>query len=82
MATWNYADYVTYTDDAERLTRLRLHIAEVSQRIVSVEARSSKVTPVEVSYLQQLKNEEQALIPRTESTSSGFARNYGRFRRE
>ena len=33
MADWTYSDYVTYDHDSSRVTRLRLHVQEVSNAL-------------------------------------------------
>lgn len=78
MATWLYADYVTL-DGAERLTRLRLHIAEVSQRVMGTTSRAAGVTAVDTNYLQSLRAEEQRLTDRRDTRA--FARNKAKFGR-
>lgn len=59
---WLYSDYLTF-DDSTRLVRLRLHIAEVSNRITedySIGGRSKSVGALN-TYLAQLKTEEARL---------------------
>ncbi len=81
MALWTYADWVTQTDKSTRLTRLRLHIEEVSQRIMSLRSRSGRgVDAPDQSYLDSLRDEERRLAVEVEE-KSGFARNLARFQR-
>ncbi len=59
---WTYSDYVTL-DGSARLTRIRLHIQEVSDRITenySVANRSKQVDPLE-KYLERMQDQEKAL---------------------
>ena len=79
MATWAYADWITY-DGADRLTRLRLHIAEVSQRTMGTSARGNSVTTVDPQYLQGLLKEESKLTERQNVNS--YARNRAQFSRD
>jgi len=67
-ATWTYSDWVTYDPGSStRLSRLRLHIQEVSDRIsqgsFSTEGKSHDYAYLE-SYLKQLhdKESEEAAI--------------------
>lgn len=74
--TWQYADWITL-DGEERLTRLRLHIAEVSQRVMGTNSRSAGITAVDTNYLSNLQTEERRLTDRRDTR--GFARNYTQF---
>lgn len=59
---WTYDDYITL-DGAARLTRLRLHIQEVSQRIrnsTSADGKSSDSHTLE-TYWEKLREEEKEL---------------------
>lgn len=78
MATWQYADYITL-DGTDRLTRLRLHIQEVSQHVMGTGARSKSVTAVDSNYLESLRTEETRLTDRRDGRD--FARNVTRFGR-
>lgn len=79
MATWVYADWITY-DGTDRLTRLRLHIAEVSQRTMGTSARGNSVTTVDPQYLASLQREEQRLTERRDFNAA--ARNRAKFSRD
>ena len=81
--TWQYADYISYTDNSSRLARLRLHIQEVAQRTISIEGRSSTVSAVNQQYLNSLKGEETELAQLVEPTrTSTYRRNPVTFRRD
>lgn len=60
-ATWTYADWIQLDDKSARLTRLRLHITEVSQHIMGFSARGQSVTAASERYLAGLKVDEQQL---------------------
>lgn len=66
---WNYSDYVTYspaTDGATRLSRLRSHIQEVSDKITAEmsSAGASYAARERRAYLDGLKREEIELEKR------------------
>lgn len=65
--SWTYSDYVTYDrTSATRLTRLRLHIQEVSEKIdteVSADGKSEQLFSLRL-YLDRLLNEEKDLEQR------------------
>lgn len=76
MAIWTYADWVTETDLSTRLTKLRQHIAEVSQRILEMESRSKKVGAATHEYLTLLHKKEKELEDRVDRASNrGVGRN-------
>lgn len=59
---WTYSDYVNL-DGSARLTRLRLHVQEVSDFITenySTPGFSKQVDPLE-KYLERLQDQEKAL---------------------
>lgn len=61
MATWTYSDYITL-DGAARLTRLRLHIKEVTDSLrdpasVASDGHSMSKDDLDL-YVQGLKREE------------------------
>ena len=62
MAIWQYSNYVTL-DGAARLTQLRLHIQEVSNRITEdyTNAGRSKSVQTRESYLSGLQQQEKTL---------------------
>jgi hypothetical protein len=60
---WTYSDYITYTDDSAKLTRLRLHIQEVSDAIgreLSGDGKSKSENNI-TQYLKDLRAEEKEL---------------------
>lgn len=59
--TWQYADWITLDDQAARLTRLRLHIVEVSQHIQGTSQRGTAVTAADQLYLKGLRDDEKTL---------------------
>lgn len=62
--TYTYGDYITIDTPAARLTRLRLHIVEVSQAVLSPnlsgDGKSVDYTAMQ-QYLRDLKAEEMKL---------------------
>lgn len=70
---WTYADWITL-DGAARLTRLRLHIEEVSNFTQGTATRGQSVTPVDPQYLQTLLKEEKELARQLNpgATGGGF----------
>lgn len=78
MALWQYSNWITL-DGADRLTRLRLHIDEVSQHIMGTASRSKSVTQVDQGYLARLQAEERRLTDMRDG--SDFARNRASFGR-
>lgn len=78
MAVWTYADYITL-DGSDRLTRLRLHIVEVSQHVMGTASRSKSVSAADTNYLASLRREENELTNRRDGRD--FARNHARFKR-
>jgi len=74
---WTYSDYVTYADTSvDRLDRLRLHIAEVSQEISNPQSSTgpdglgAEASHNLVEYLKTLQNEERRLVNRGNSATS------------
>lgn len=61
MAAWAYSDWVTKTDPSDRLTRLRLHIQEVSEAIQDVSGGGRSIGGVPHQYLEQLREDERKL---------------------
>lgn len=60
---WTYSDYITLTDQAAKLTRLRLHIQEVSDSIgreISGDGKSKSENNI-TQYLAELRKEEKEL---------------------
>jgi hypothetical protein len=73
MAVWQYNDWITQSDQTTRLTRLRLHIAEVSEKLLGFKRNNAAHFPVDQDYLKQLMAQESALSAAVEQ--SGFWRN-------
>lgn len=82
MALWSYSDWITQTTDAARLERLRLHIQEVSEHVMSSETPNVvKIGAVSDEYVRGLRAEEQRLTARAEAAARAAAgRNVGRNR--
>ena len=80
---WQYSDYITL-EGAARLTRLRLHIQEVSNFTQGTSTRGKSMTAVDPQYLGRLQKMEEELATRLNTGSSGsnFARNNLAFRRD
>lgn len=79
---WTYADWITKTDASERLTRLRLHIQEVSQKTIGAKTRTGAFFPVDPTYLKGLKDDEKQLTREVEyATRPGVARSRALCRR-
>ena len=68
MATWNYSSWITETSVATRLTQLRLHIAEVTERINTEISGDGKAESSNTlgSYLQMLLRKERELEDRAQ----------------
>lgn len=82
MAQWTYSDWITQTNQATRLTRLRLHIQEVSEKTLGSKTRTGAYFPVSDEYLKSLKDDEKTLAKQVEaSTVPSFARSLTRCRR-
>lgn len=78
MALWTYSDWITHDDQATRLTRLRLHIVEVSEHILGTSTRGRSVTAANQQYLSGLQATEATL---TNSVSRpSIARNKAKVR--
>ncbi len=83
MAPWTYADWITQTDQTTRLTRLRLHISEVSQKTVGSKTRTGAYFPVDTNYLKMLTDNETKLAKQVESsTTPTITTSFARCRRE
>lgn len=74
---WSYADWITLDDLTARLTRLRLHIVEVSQHIMGTSTRGQSVTAANQEYLNGLRATEATLMSTV--TRPSIARNKARF---
>ena len=80
-AAWTYSDWITYDPgNATRISRLRLHIQEVSDKIsegdFSSEQKSNSYGYLQ-SYLDKLmgqEKEEAATAAASAGTRSGFTR--------
>lgn len=75
---WQYADWITLDDLAARLTRLRLHIVEVSNHVLGTSSRSTSVTAANQGYLDGLRKDEATLMASVSRPS--MARNKTRIR--
>jgi|SaaInlV_125m_DNA_1040241.scaffolds.fasta_scaffold98369_1 hypothetical protein len=83
MALWNYADWITYTDLTVRLERLRLHIAETSEKNVGSKTRTGAYFPISPEERKMLYAAEEKLAKRVESsTSPTVTTSFARCRRE
>lgn len=60
-----YADYDSYSG-AEKLSRLRQHMAEVRQHLLGMSTRGNSVTPLPPNYLRDLKTEEAQLVAQSQ----------------
>lgn len=84
---WTYGDYVTLTDPAARLERLRLHIVEVQNHLVGNKARNGSAKfPPEYQYRKDLMAEAADLAAQVEpgglgGISAPIAKSRGVFRR-
>ena len=81
MAAWTYSDWITYeTTSATRLSRLRLHIQEVSDKLssgsYSIPGFSTSKGEL-VSYLDRLRVDEPLVaqaVQRATGARVGFTR--------
>lgn len=73
MATWTYSDYITETSDSERLTKLRQHIHEVSERLSEeLSGGGQAISTNNLSnYLKDLKAEEKELNVQVNQATRG-----------
>lgn len=80
---WTYSNWITL-DGSERLTRLRLHIQEVSDFTQGTSLRGQSVTAVDTQYLANLMKEEKELATRLigDGSGGGFARSFIHFVRD
>lgn len=80
---WTYSDWITLSG-ADRLTRLRLHIQEVSDFTQGTMTRGQSVTAVDTNYLATLMREEKELQARQvgDGSGGGFASSYIKFIRD
>lgn len=64
-SAWTYSDWITQATDALRLSRLRLHIQEVSDSLARVKTTEEQDRTTErfdlQNYLESLHVEEKAL---------------------
>lgn len=68
MALWTYGDWITQTDRSTRLTRLRLHIQEVSEYAVRAEADGFE-SEIDRNYMKLLHDKEALLDAQVAATS-------------
>lgn len=80
---WTYSDWITL-DGSERLTRLRLHIQEVSDFTQGISTRGQSATAVDPQYLANLMREEKELKTQQagDGSGGGFARSRIKFTRD
>lgn len=80
---WTYSDWITL-DGSERLTRLRLHIQEVSDFTQGTSTRGMSATAVDTQYLANLMKKEEALASQLtgDGSGGGFARSNIKFVRD
>lgn len=80
MAQWTYSDWIIQAADADRLTRLRLHIQEVSEYVLRTQAENFE-SELDRFYLPLLHKEERRIAPLVVGTSSSQygGRNRARF---
>ena len=80
MAQWIYSDWITQAADSDRLTRLRLHIQEVSEYVLRTQAEGFE-SELNREYMPELMKEERRLTPLVPGTSSSQygGRNRARF---
>jgi hypothetical protein len=72
--SWTYEDYITM-DGSARLTQLRLHIQEVSNKLTqetSADGKSRSSSTLQ-AYLKTLKDEELSLTGRVNRTAGGIS---------
>lgn len=85
MAAWTYSDWITYErSSADRLTRLRLHVQEVSDKLASgsysIPGFSTSKGEL-AAYLDRLttqEKEEAAAVGRATGARVGFTRGFAR----
>ena len=77
MATWTYSDWITQSTDALRLSRLRLHIQEVSDKLAGFTQQAAMGLSAQRPPLQQyldmlIKREEQLALATGDSSAAGI----------
>lgn len=84
MAAWTYSDWVTYEDGSAKLTRLRLHVKEVTDALNGITGYStdglsvSRDPGTSRSYLDTLLAELKSLEASFgNSGRAGFTRGLG-----
>ncbi len=60
-SNWQYSDWVTLTVASDRLSRLRLHIQEVSQAVVEHTHTDGRTQRLSVGYLSSLQRQEKEI---------------------
>ncbi len=80
---WTYSDWITL-DGADRLTRLRLHIQEVSNHTQGISNRGQSATQVDTNYLAALMRQEGELAKQVNpgGIGGGFGRSNIKFIRD
>jgi hypothetical protein len=73
---WTYSDWITQTTDSTRLTRLRLHIQEVSDKITQEVSSggNSRSSSALQAYLADIRKEEKSLAAAVSGASGGVSR--------
>lgn len=79
---WTYSDYVTLSSGAAKLTRLRLHIQEVSDRISggSYTLAGISVSKGDMLALRDQLTEEEKALTRLIETQNGTRVRFARGR--
>lgn len=76
MPLYTYADWVTQTSVDARLTRLRLHIVEVTEKLnieIAADGKSRSSNAIQ-QYLDRLLSKETELESRSGRISTGVTR--------
>ena len=80
MAVWTYSDWVTYEDGSAKLTRLRLHVQEVSDKLANPNYATDGLSVSQqnlAAYLVGLNTEREKLeatVGRAGGTRLGWTR--------
>lgn len=81
MASWSYSDWITQTDTETRLSRLRLHMREVSDMVGREKSAGDMATSSRElrAYLADLKKEERDLAAMFGAQQAGYGQTRYRF---
>lgn len=74
---WTYSDWITLTDASAQLTRLNLHIQEVSDKLSSADVTAdgkSASRSTQQQYLDGLLRRRDGLIAYGSGSNTSFAR--------